>query len=167
MYLTQRVSLVFSLPGSSFFLHLRLGSAPMGSHGVRVWEGTLWLDEVVSVIYSHLQLLKLKDLSIVKAWTKDMTIDDEAIDWENVWENIFHSKEPTPSVNSFEGHRSYLTPLVRFHAKQSPSPNCDLCSLNTLGTYKHMIWDCPDDFWRKVFSLTRLIKLYPLNKFLC
>jgi hypothetical protein len=58
---------------------------------------------------------------MVKAWVDDLAVDDEAIDWENVWENIFHSSKNTNQqfIHLKLCHRSYWTPLVRFHAKQT------------------------------------------------
>ena len=73
----------------------KFGKAP----GDRV-DFTFQSRDFVSTIYSHLQRLKQKDLSMVKAWGNDLAVDDEAIDWENVWENI-SLKEPKPSINSF------------------------------------------------------------------
>ena len=91
---------------------------------------------------------------MIKAWTKDLASRNEDINWETVWENIFQaSKNPNHQLTySKMCQRAYHTPLVRFHMKRIGRQNCDSCNLNVSGTFKHMMWDCPEvyDFWRKV-----------------
>lgn len=157
----------FDLPRTSFFLYLQLRTAlraygvPWGTelpvHPVVSWVVTPSTRGLVSAIYSQLQHLTQKDLPVIKTWAKDLAVEEEDIDWERVWENIFHSsKNPNHQLIHFKMcQRAYHTPLARFRMKHAVSPDCDLCSLNVAGTFKHMVWECPEvyDFWAKVTSV--------------
>ena len=43
--------------------------------------------------------------------------------------------------------------------KLNPSPNGQLCSLETTGTFVHMVWDCPGvrDFWSMVSNRMSIV----------
>jgi len=120
-------------------------------------------------VYSRLQTHTQKELPLTKAWSRDLAVAEEDINWKNVWENTLHaSKNPNHELIHYKlCQKAYLTPLLRSHMKLLTSSNCDLCSLNTPGTFKHMIWDCPEvyGFWRKVtVTLSNVIdKTVPLE----
>ena len=56
-------------------------------------------------------------------------------------------------------HRLYCNPHKLFLTKLNPSPNCQLCSLETTGTFVHMVWDCPGvrDFWSMVSNRMSIV----------
>ena len=49
-------------------------------------------------------------------------------------------------------HRLYYTPRKLFLMNSISSPNCQLCTPNTIGTFIHMVWGCPgvQSFWTMV-----------------
>jgi len=154
----------FNLPTTSHFLYLQLRSAlrtygvqtnsKLQTHPIVAWLSTTNTRGLVSAVYSQLQTRTQQELPLARVWSRDLAVAEEDINWKNVWENALHaSKNPNHQLIHYKlCQKAYSTPLLRFRMKLSTSPNCNLCSLNTLGTFKHMIWDCPEvfGFWRKV-----------------
>ena len=107
---------MFNLPRTSFFLYLQLRSAlrafgvPLGTelqtHPIESWMTTLPTRGLVSTIYSQLQHQTQKELPLIKTWTKDLAVEEEDIDWDAVWDNIFHSsKNPNHQGGRREGRK--------------------------------------------------------------
>ena len=160
---------LFNLPGSSFFFYLQLRTA-MRTYGVP-WDGTLGLHPfhkaltgskgLVSALYAILMQAPNTPLSLDRIWKQDLPSDDNDLDWHLIWQNLsLSSRNPNHRIIHYNFiHRSYFTPNILFKFKALPSPNCTLCSQKSLGTFFHMVWECPGiaDFWKKVCSALSII----------
>ena len=122
----------------------------------------------VSTMYCNL-MGKYENLSLYTAWRRDLGIDEEGISWKSVWSNIStSSRNPNHQLIHFKlCHRMHYTPITRYCMKRVNSPNCDMCQLGTLGTYLHMVWECPQvkDFWQRVTGvLANILDVFiPMN----
>lgn len=79
------------------------------------------------------------------------------LNWKLIWQNIqLSSRNPNHQVIHFNFiHRTYFTPCILHKMKALPSPNCTLCNQNALGTFFHMVWECPRvaEFWKRVAEM--------------
>ena len=173
----QDLQLSYNLPGSSFFLYLRLRSA-MKAYGV-TWRNTLHLHPLhnlfgknvrtrglVFLIYITLLCVAYKPLSIQVIWEKELKLCHDQIDWQTVWDNIISSsRNPNHQLIHYNFiFKFYLTPCRRYHMHLIPSPLCTLCSENKYGTFLHMFWECPKvyRFWCKVSTTLSVILQKPI-----
>ena len=161
----QQLMTRFGVPQSSFYFYLQVRSAlnsckvpirgKLPTHPLRLLIDSLSHrgQRFVSAIYGKLSK-ECNDLPIMRMWERDFQLGDEAISWSNVWQNISKSsRNPGHQLIHYKlCHRMYYTPITRFRMKLIQSPICDKCQHNELGTYKHMIWECPpvQDFWNRV-----------------
>lgn len=159
------VQKIFNLPSSSFFFYLQLRTA-MRTYGVP-WNGTLGLHPfhkvltggkgLVSIIYAVLLQAPNKPLSLDRVWKQDLPSDNNNLDWHLIWHNLsFSSRNPNHRMIHYNFiHRPYFTPRSLFRFKALPSPNCTLCLQKSLGTFFHMVWECPGvvAFWKNVCSV--------------
>uniref|UniRef100_A0A8C1GVL0 Reverse transcriptase domain-containing protein n=1 Tax=Cyprinus carpio TaxID=7962 RepID=A0A8C1GVL0_CYPCA len=159
------VQKIFNLPGSSFFFYLQLRTA-MHTYGVP-WNGTLGLHPfhkvltggkgLVSIIYAVLLQASDKPLSLDRVWKQDLTSDNNNLDWHLIWQNLsLSSRNPNHRMIHYNFiYRSYYTPRSLFRFEGLPSPNCTLCLQKSLGTFFHMVWECPGVvvFWKNVCSV--------------
>ncbi len=124
---------------------------------------TLTIDASTKGIVSSLHLLFLeasyKTLPILDIWYRDLygTDTEDSIDnicWDSIWANLkLGSKNPNHQLIHYKMvHMMYLSPRKRYLMKLSSSSNCNFCSGNSIGTYRHMFWDCPkvNHFWKQV-----------------
>lgn len=155
----------YGLPGSSFFFYLQLRAA-MKAYGVP-WGIALLTHPLhklcappsqtrgmVSKLYKFISDPR-SSLPVENVWERDLPFEgEEEICWDTIWENLHDtSKNPDHQLIHFKFlHRMYLTPRKRHAMKIITSPNCDLCTLSTVGSFIHMYWDCPDvsAFWRQI-----------------
>lgn len=157
----------YDLPGTSFFFYLQLRSA-MKAYGVP-WGVPLLTHPLKKLLapQNHTRGLVSKlykfisdpclSLPVESVWDRDLTpVLEEDICWDTVWENLHDtSKNPDHQLIHYKFiHRFYLTPRRRHAMKIIASPNCDLCSLNAVGSFMHMYWECPSvsAFWRLISS---------------
>ena len=86
--------------------------------------------------------------------TKPIRTQYSSINWNTVWKKIvLSSRNPNHQMIHYNFvHRLYCTPRKLFLMQRNSSPNCQLCSLGTTGTFIHMVWDCPGvkSFWSMV-----------------
>ncbi len=123
----QDIKALFNLPGSSFFMYLRIRSV-FRAYGVP-WDAQLPvhpLQKVIlptdnsvisaSVIYSFLLKQSYKPLSITTIWSKDISSDLQTLS-DKIWETITSSsKNPNHQMIHWKLlHRLYLSPLKRFY----------------------------------------------------
>lgn len=74
-----------------------------------------------------------------------MECPESSIDWFRVWRNIAYSSQNLniKVTNLTFLYCMFMTQKGHFMIKISSSPNCNLCSLNQLGTFLHVMWECP------------------------
>ncbi len=81
------------------------------------------------------------------------------LDWHIIWSNIsLSSRNQNHQMIHYKFiHRSYLTPCRLQQMKLRANPFCDFCSDNTIGTFLHMVWQCPEvnRFWENVSSIIK------------
>ncbi len=171
----QDIQADYSLPGTSFFMYLKLRSA-MKAYGVP-WNSILddhpllkWfkntgkIQGTVSLIYKQLLECSYKTLKILAVWERELSWLGYSPDWNTVWSNLcLTSKNPSHILIHFKTvHKMYCTPYKRYLMKLSSNPNCSLCNNNSKGTFLHMFWDCSviSNFWKHVVQvLKRITKL--------
>ena len=94
-------------------------------------------------------------------WSHDLSIAPSSINWSIVWSKLdLSSRNPNHQMIHYNFiHRLYCTPHKLFLMKLNPSPNCQLCSLGTIGTFVHMVWECPgvSDFWSMVSNRMSIV----------
>ncbi|KAL2081000.1 hypothetical protein ACEWY4_022853 [Coilia grayii] len=167
---------VFSLPGTSYFLYLRLRSAmkaygvpwdqPLPDHPMERWISPMQCSSgTVSKMYNALIAHKSKTLPIEKIWERELSSCGIEIEWENIWENICDSSKNLAHqlIHYKLIHRVYATPLKRFQMKLVSSPECTLCQDKKVGTTMHMFWECTpiQEFWTEVLCV--LSELLDIN----
>ena len=119
---------------------------------------------MVSKTYHFLLVTNLVTLPIERVWERDCPDIAQDFEWDEVWSSIHEvSRNPDHQHIHFNYiHRTYLTPVKLHHMKVIDNPLCNLCSLQTQGTFIHMFWDCPPvgRFWSNVASkLSDLIQI--------
>ena len=174
----QNLCDIYNLPGNTFFFYLQL-RASMRAHGVP-WQTALAMhpfhriirDVVdsrsrgfVSTLYNFLLDFDYGPLPVNTVWRNDIPNLDPDFSWDTVWSNIRESSRNPDhqQIHLNFVHRTYLTPRRLCAMKILNNPNCTLCSPNTLGTFFHMVWECPevDSFWNMV--ATKLSLLMEIN----
>lgn len=109
---------------------------------------------VASMVYKKLMEATTGKLPIIQIWERDLNIANDMVDWEAVWDNIFHcSKNPNHQHIHFNiCHRTYWTPQKRYITKAIPNPYCTFCKPEQTGTFLHMVWECEEvqEFWHKI-----------------
>uniref|UniRef100_A0A8C1LC25 Reverse transcriptase domain-containing protein n=1 Tax=Cyprinus carpio TaxID=7962 RepID=A0A8C1LC25_CYPCA len=161
----QNLKTQYNLPGTSFFMYLRIRSA-LRAYGVP-WNSQLPIHPLrklilpseefpssASVIYLFLLEHSYKPLSITTVWAKDLNEDVHVLFSDQIWGMFkLSSKNPNHQMIHWKLlHRVYLTPMKRFHMNLSSSPKCNLCSQGSLGTFLHFFWECPSlsPFWSQL-----------------
>lgn len=108
----------------------------------------------MSTLYKFLLKKSYRPLTLDPLWRIDIPELDVEFDWDKVWSNVLlASRNPEHQQIHYQFiHRTYTTPRRLFLMKKSPHPNCTFCSPDALGTYYHMVWECPGvrDFWEMV-----------------
>ena len=56
-------------------------------------------------------------------------------------------------------HRFYFTPRRLYQMKLKSNPFCDFCSGNTVGTFFHLVWQCPEvnRLWENISSILSVV----------
>lgn len=165
LYSFNNLQTLFDIPGSSFFLYLRLRSA-MKAYGVP-WNTLLpshplagFFDPgkesrgLVSQIYNSLLKTQCKRLPIEVVWEKDLEQAGLRPDWLTVWSNMSEtSRNWSHQLIHFKTiHRAYATPYRRYRMGLISDPNCTICQRSVTGTMYHMFWECSviNHFWTQV-----------------
>ena len=93
----------------------------------------------------------------MKAWDRDITDLGQELDWETIWDNVSGaSKNPNHRYIHLKFcHRAYVTPRIRHLMGFAPDPYCSFCPHGTLGSFLHVMWECPEvsRLWRKVIEI--------------
>ena len=161
----QNLCDIFNLPGTSFFFYLQLRTAMM-TYGVP-WQTSLTMHPLhrlicdvnrsrglVSILYAFFLDSSYGPLSVDTVWRSDIPNLDPDFCWDTVWSNI-RSTSRNPDHQQIHlnfVHRTYLTPRKLCAMKILNSPKCTLCATNSIGTFLHMFWECPNvnSFWNMV-----------------
>ena len=161
----------YNLPGTSFFFYLQLRSAlraygvPWGEnmvpHPIHKICGSSSTKGLVSALYTFMSKHAEKPLQVDSRWSHDLSIAPSSINLSIVWSKLdLSSRNPNHQMIHYNFiHRLYCTPHKLFLMKLNPSPNCQLCSLGTIGTFVHMVWECPgvSDFWSMVSNRMSIV----------
>lgn len=166
----------FALSGASPFFYFQLRSA-MKAYGVpwhtalevhplrRVICATEGTRGLISSLYTFMLENTYTPLAVDRIWRTDLPDLDPEFDWKDVWNNILlTSRNPDhQQIHLNFVHRTYLTPRRLCAMKIRPDPLCPLCPVNALGTFFHMVWECPDVklFWEMVAS--KLSELFSVD----
>ena len=145
-----------NIPRTSFYFYLCLRSAlkcngtPWGrdleAHPVIKLIFDNPIRGLVSLIYRTLMKASIGKLPIVKKWERDLNIEENTIDWDAVWDNIFHcSKNPNHQLIHLNiCHRTHWTLHRRCITKAIPNPYCTFCHPDQTKTFLHMVWECEE-----------------------
>ena len=160
----QDLKETYKLSANSFFLYLQLRSAlraagilidrqPMNHPMMEVFKKVSGLDKGhVSAIYNSLLEHIQNPLAITKVWNKDCP--ESSVDWTRVWRNVSYSSQNLNNklTNLNFIYRTFLTPKRCFMMKLTTSPNCNLCDLNQMVTFLHIMLECPSVqiFWQQI-----------------
>lgn len=150
----------YSLPGTSYFMYLRLRSA-LRAYGVPWGENLTphpllkWLLSFfyrsVSPIYGELLAHTCKPPPVTLIWDRELSKYGSTPNWTWIWEGIpTVSKNPAHQLILFKLiHRAYTTPYLLHKMGRITSPLCTHCNTQQIGTYMHMFWECSpiSRFW--------------------
>ena len=132
----------------------------MEPHPIHKICGNLSTQGLVSALHTFLSKRE-KTLQLDSRWSHDLSMAPSTINWSIVWSKIdLASRNPNHQMIHYNfAHRLYCTPHKLFLMKLNPSPNRQLCSLETTGTFVHMVWDCPGvrDFWSMVSNRMSIV----------
>ena len=107
----------------------------------------------------------------MRAWDKDVGELEQGLDWDAIWSNVTGaSKNPNHQyIHMKFCHRAYVTPAIRHQMGLTDDPYCTFCTPGTLGSFVHVVWECPRilEFWRKVIrTLNDLVGIQlPMDPF--
>ena len=155
----------YGIPTTYFFFYLQL-RAVIQAHGVP-WRNALpahplfkcitnipKCEGFVSHVYKKLRESTCPPMGVPTVWNVDLKNWQQPVNWKRVWESVsLSSRNYNYQMLNFKFiHRFYLTPRKRFQLQLCTTPICTLCNTNKLGTYMHMMWECPDvnAFWARV-----------------
>ena len=128
--------------------------APLARHPLHTIINTIGSKGFVSVIYGFLLDSSYGDLPVDSIWRRDIPDLVPDWDWDTVWTNIvLSSRNPDhQQIHLNFVHRTYLTPRRLCAMKLINSPLCTLCATNSIGSFYHMVWECPNvfSFWKMV-----------------
>ena len=93
-------------------------------------------------------------LPVDTVWRNDIPDLGPDWNWDTVWSNVrLSSRNPDhQQIHLNFVHRTYLTPRRLCAMKILNNPNCTFCASNSIGTFFHMVWECPSvlRFWNMV-----------------
>lgn len=160
----EEIKTKYDIPKTTFYMYLCIRSAlksqdiswgtPLDTHPI--WKLFFYFPvrRVASTVYKTMMEATTGVLPVIQIWEQDLNIENDTIDWEAVWDNIFHcSKNPNHQHIHFNiCHRTYWTPQKRFKIKAIPNPHCTFCKPEQIGTFLHMVWECEEvqEFWHKI-----------------
>lgn len=100
---------------------------------------------ITSVLYKYITEAFHKPLSLDNIWRKDIHCPPD-IGWLTIWLNTtLSSRIPNHQMINYNFiHRSYLTPQRLYLMKYRYDPYCRFCSDNKIGTFIHMVLQCPE-----------------------
>lgn len=158
---------LFNLPGSSLFFYFQIRTAmktygvpwgqPLPTHPLFLLFEKKSSRGLVSNIYKMLQEAAHTSMGITTVWNVDLSYYQLQINWKRVWDNIsIASRNLNHQLLHFKIiHRFYLTPRKRCQLQLVSTPLCLLCNTKSIGTYMHMMWECPlvNTFWSQISML--------------
>ena len=156
----------YNIDKHSLFFYFRIRSAcraymvPWGSE-LKQHLILSWLQhspkQIVSYLYDRFNSQKYTPTPGMKAWDRDITDLGQELDWETIWDNVSGaSKNPNHRYMHLKFcHRAYVTPRIRHLMGFAPDPYCSFCPHGTLGSFLHVMWECPEvsRLWRKVIEI--------------
>lgn len=155
----------FNIQRSTFFFFLQLRSAmktygvpwqsPLKDHPLlKFFNSTSGFKGVISKLYVHILEMMYVPLHLDTCWQADVSNFPPSFDWDAVWNAVVYaSKNPDhQQIHLNFIHRTYMTPRKLYNMKLNSDPNCSLCHTGSIGTYIHMVWECPAVacFWEVV-----------------
>lgn len=111
---------------------------------------------IVSDFYKFLVQSSHKTLPVEQLWKTELR-DYSDWDWNYIWSNLsLSSRNPNHQMIHYKIiHRAYLYPRRLHQMKLKDNQYCDFCPDNTIGTFFHMVWQCPEvfQFWENVAKI--------------
>lgn len=154
-----------NLQRSTFFFYLQLRTA-MKTYGVpwqtpltvhpllKVLNSTSGSKGLISKLYLHILEEMYVPLQLDTCWRTDLSNLPPDFNWEAVWDSVLcSSKNPDhQQIHLNFVHRTYMTPRKLYNMKLKADPNCTLCHTNSVGTFFHLVWECPGvfNFWKAI-----------------
>lgn len=150
----------FNLQRSTFFFYLQLRTA-MKTYGVP-WQAPLKDHPLlkllncnrgskgfISRLYVHILEEMYAPLHLDTCWKTDIPNLPPDFDWDAAWDSVLcSSKNPDhQQIHLNFIHRTYMTPRKLYNMKIKADPNCTLCHTNSVGTFFHLVWECPAVFY--------------------
>lgn len=112
--------------------------------------------QMVSYLYDKLNSQKYLPTPGMKAWDRDTSEVGQDLDWEAIWGNVAGaSKNPNHRYIHLKFcHRAFLTQRIRLQMGLVSNPYCSFCPLGTIGSFMHVMWECPgvSSLWREVIG---------------
>lgn len=129
--------------------------APLKEHSLlKVLRETQGTRGFVSKLYSYLLEEMYLPLPLDASWRADIPDLTPSFDWDEVWGMVMQaSRNPDhQQIHLNFIHRTYMTPRKLYSMKLKSDPYCTLCRTGSIGTFYHIIWDCPGvvNFWNMV-----------------
>ena len=177
LYSFEELTFRFNLQHSTFYFYLQLRTA-MKTYGVP-WQGPLEEHSLIKLLHQARESRKIVSklyryfleksyctLPVNASWRADIPDLDPDFSWDGVWETVKQSSRNPDhqQIHLNFIHRTYMTPRKLYCMKIKDNPNCTLCTTDTVGTFFHMIWECPgvEHFWRIVQSEFSLLLSIPI-----
>lgn len=122
--------------------------------------------KIVSTLYRYLLEKLYVTLPVDVSWRSDIPDLDPDFSWDSVWDTVKQSSRNPDhqQIHLNFIYRTYMTPRKLYSMKFKDKPNCTLCFTGTVGTFFHMIWECPGvaNFWKMVQSELSLLMSTPI-----
>lgn len=129
--------------------------APLKVHPLlKLFCGTQETRGFVSKLYGHFLEEIYLPLAIDSSWQADIADLSPDFDWDEVWLMVMQaSRNPDhQQIHLNFIHSTNMTPRKLHSMKLKSDPKCTLCDTGEIGTFFHMVWDCPgvNYFWNMV-----------------
>lgn len=109
---------------------------------------------LVTKVYGYMLQKMYFPLLLDAIWRADFPDLEPDFDWDVVWANVRQSSRcpDHQQIHLNFIHRIYVTPRKLHIMKVKADPKCTLCPVGAIGTFYHMVWECPGvvRFWELV-----------------
>ena len=125
--------------------------------------------KIVTYIYNILNSQNCSPTSGMNAWVRDLSGLRQKLEWQTIWKNVTGaSKNPNHQFIHLKFcHRAYVTPRIRYQMGLVSDPYCSFCSPGTIGSFTHVVWECPGiaELWKKAIDIISILSgvKFPLD----
>lgn len=111
---------------------------------------------IASELYKPIAEASYKHLPLNRLWKSDIDASSE-LNRQSIWSNInISSRNPNHQMIHYKFvHRSYFTAQRLHQTRLKNNPSCDFCPGDTVGTFFHLVWHCPEvnRLWKNISSI--------------